>query len=81
MFDRPTFAEFTTAVADRLKKGEHDYGDRSFDLGSPRLLDEILEELEDVAGWSWILWCRLRRIRDVLAFAESDDAARTAQSR
>jgi hypothetical protein len=62
--------EFVAAVERRLEKGAAVYGDRSFDLASPRLLDEVLEELEDVSGWSFVLWCRLRRIRDVLAFAE-----------
>ena len=65
------FVRFVDAVVARLEKGEREYGGRSFDLASPRLLDEVLEELEDVAGWAFILWCRLRRVRDVLAFAEA----------
>jgi hypothetical protein len=70
MPERPAFADFAAAIGRRLEKGRKAYGDRSFDLASPRLVDEVLEELEDVAGWSFVLWCRLRRVRAVLAFTE-----------
>jgi hypothetical protein len=70
MPERPAFADFVAAVERRLEKGREVYSDRSFDLASPLLVHEILEELEDVAGWSSLLWSRLRRVCDVLAFAE-----------
>jgi hypothetical protein len=73
MPERPAFADFAAAVERRLEKGREVYADRSFDLASPRLLDEVLEELLDTCAWSFILWTRLRRIRDVLAFAEGQE--------
>ena len=45
--------------------GEREYG-TSRKRPSPELVDEIMEELEDVAGWSILLWSKLRRIRDEL---------------
>lgn len=66
---RPTFMQFGEAVAERLRMGSAVYGDRSFERASVDLVDE---ELEDVAGWAFILWTRLRRVRDVLAFAEKE---------
>jgi len=60
------FHDFVLAVASRLRAGEREYGDRSFALPAARLADEIVEELEDVAGWAFILWCRLRKLRAAL---------------
>lgn len=56
---------FFAAVKARLEVGEREYG-TSQDRPSPELVDEIMEELEDVAGWSILLWSKLRRIRDSL---------------
>lgn len=70
MPEHPAFADFAAAVERRLENGREVYGDRSFDLASPRLLDEVLEELADVAGWSFILWCRMRRLEAALPAKE-----------
>jgi hypothetical protein len=67
MPERSAFADFVASVERRLEKGRDVYGDRSFDLASPLLVDEILEELDDMAGWAFILWCRLRELRAALA--------------
>jgi hypothetical protein len=48
-------------------QGERDYGNKSFNRPFGELLDEIQQELEDVCGWSAILWSRLQRLRDELA--------------
>ena len=58
--------EFETAMKEKLRKGFADYGDASFDLPPLELLSEILEELEDTAGWSMLLWQRVARMRDAL---------------
>ena len=63
----PTFA---TRVRTRLDEGRETYGDRSFDRLTPELLSEVQAELEDVAGWAFILWTRLERMRAALAAAE-----------
>lgn len=60
---RAAFAEFCRRVEARLAQGARVYGDSSLDLPTPRLLNEIQQELEDVAGWSVLLWARLERIR------------------
>jgi hypothetical protein len=70
MPDRPDFAAFVDAVGERLEKGALTYGDRSFDRPSVGLACEIEEELLDVCAWAFILWTRLRRLRDGLALAE-----------
>ena len=56
-------ADFLARVRARLAKGEAEYGDASHARATGELLREIQEELEDVAGWSAILWARLERIR------------------
>ena len=63
---------FAEAVRARL-----DYGDRSFPSYPAALLDEVAEELLDVCGWCYVLWSRLRAIREgaycTLAFNSSQD--------
>ena len=56
---------FFAAVGARLEVGEREYG-TSQDRPSHELVDEIMQELEDVAGWSILLWSKLRRISDEL---------------
>ena len=72
-----TEAFFSRVVA-RLEQGRREYGDRSFYRPAAELLDEIQQELEDVCGWSVILWSRLQHLRDDLAIGaqreqEADD--------
>ena len=52
------FDKFIQHLDQRLKKGYHEYGDKSFDRSSNSLLNEIQEELVDVAGWAEILYSR-----------------------
>ncbi len=61
---RDTFPTFATAVAARLEEGAKLYGDRSFTLPLEVLADEIEQELLDVCAWSFVLWCRLRGLRE-----------------
>lgn len=62
---RPSFANFVAAVAARLEKGRH--SDRSFRRPPGEFLAEIREELADVCGWSFVLWCRLNDLEKRLA--------------
>ncbi len=78
---RDRWPDFAAATDSRLKQGAREYGDRSFDLASTSLLDEIREELEDVAGWAFILWVRLGRVRDVLTVTGPSKAAGHARRR
>jgi hypothetical protein len=57
------FPLFSSLVCARLDAGQLEYGDRSFSQPSGELLDEIEEELLDVIGWAYPLWCRLQKLR------------------
>lgn len=56
------FDAFTAQVRRRLEAGRDSYGDASFELAPPQLSGEIEEELLDVLGWGFVLWCRMREI-------------------
>lgn len=57
---------FRKVLHDRLEAGERAYGDGSFSKDPTALVGEIEEELLDVCGWSFVLWVRLRRLRERL---------------
>jgi hypothetical protein len=57
---------FASCVAKRLEAGRREYGDRSFSRDPLALVAELQEEALDLAGWGFILWCRLQRMRDVI---------------
>jgi len=74
----PALDRFTTRLRARLDAGAREYGDASFQRPAAELIDEIQQELEDVAGWGFLLWVRLDRLRDHVArvarvAAEGDD--------
>jgi hypothetical protein len=54
---------FVARLRARLVTGAATYGDTSFTRPAAELVDEIQQELEDVAGWGLILWLRLERLR------------------
>ena len=54
---------FVGRLRARLVEGAKRYGDSSFTRPAVELLDEVQQELEDVAGWSLLLWIRLDRLR------------------
>ena len=58
---------FVTRLRARLTAGAVTYGNSSFTRPASELVDEIQQELEDVAGWSLLLWTRLERLRDRVA--------------
>lgn len=53
-------------VRDRLLIGARTYGDSSFTRPPGELLAEIAEELMDVTGWAFILWCRIHDLQQEL---------------
>lgn len=61
--NHPAFPEFERRVAARLERGAVDYGDVSMHRPAVDLIDEIQQELEDVTGWSALLWLRLENIK------------------
>lgn len=54
---------FVSRLRTRLAAGAVTYGDTSFTRPAGGLVDEVMQELEDVAGWSLLLWVRLDRLR------------------
>lgn len=62
--------DFMLQVRAKLETGRAIYGDRSFELQGYELLTEIAAELEDVAGWAFILWTRIERVRRALESTE-----------
>lgn len=63
MKQRPWWSRFFSKVRARLKAGASEYGETSHDRHTLDLIDEVQQELEDVAGWSAILWERLEKLR------------------
>lgn len=53
---------FLGQLRDRLALGETEYGNASFDREFGQLLDEILQEDVDRAGWSYIIWAKAKLI-------------------
>jgi hypothetical protein len=67
-------AEFLSHLKSGWARGAAEYGDASFSKPLLDTADEILEEIEDIAGWAFILWVqakrRLRRVVDSIEAAE-----------
>ncbi len=59
--------EFLENVRARLAKGFQEYGNQS--VGRPALNTraEILEEIEDIAGWAFVMWCQARQRLEAVA--------------
>ena len=56
----PAFAE---SVQRRLEAGRAAYGDTSFARPPAELVGELQQEALDLAGWGFVLWCRLEAMR------------------
>ena len=54
---------FTERLRARLVAGAAKYGDTSFRRPITEILDELQQELEDIAGWGLIAWVRIERLR------------------
>jgi hypothetical protein len=53
---------FAAEVRSRLEAGRAAYGDRSFAAEPAALVAELEQEALDLAGWGFVLWCRLRAL-------------------
>src|SRR5262249_4799044 len=69
------FSTFTAAIEDRLRQGAVIYGDLSFARDPADLAGEVEQELLDVCAWSFIVWCRVRALRDALTEPTPGEAA------
>ncbi len=54
---------FESAVRTRLDAGRLAYGDKSFSAEPATLVAELQQEALDLAGWGYVLWCRLEAMR------------------
>ena len=54
---------FVAKVHARLVEGERVFDNKSLDKANIDLIDEIQQELEDIAGWGVLLWIRLERVK------------------
>jgi hypothetical protein len=61
---------FVARLRERWKKGAEEYGDASFEAPLLRTSEEMLQEIEDIAGWAFIAWCQLHRRLQRLVIAE-----------
>ena len=64
-------AAFFAALEKKLQAGAIEHGDKSFDLPAPALIAELQAEALDLAGWGWILWDRLERLKVAAEAAEA----------
>ena len=64
--------DFVAAIEARLELGAREYQDRPAASRPPlELLDEIGQELIDVAGWSFLLWRRVEGLRERLGAVQN----------
>ncbi len=57
------FEDYATAILARLAKGHVQYGDKSYERSINELAGEIQQELLDVAGWAFIMYRKLERLK------------------
>ncbi len=55
--------EFNRELEARMEKGQEEYGNRSFKLPPSVIADEWEQEALDIAGWGFVLWQRIRRLK------------------
>lgn len=61
-----SFDAFIARVRARLEIGAETYGEVSLTRPPAELLEEVQQELEDVAGWSVLLWHQLDQLRSAM---------------
>ena len=75
-FDRPFYEErFITHLRKRLNEGDIQHGNANFALPLEDIIVEIQEELADVAGWAFIGWTKLERLREKIDGCGIEDLA------
>lgn len=62
--------KFFSHVRTRLLAGRRAYGDRSFSADPKMLIDELQQEVLDLAGWGYVLFRRLEAMRVALRYSE-----------
>lgn len=81
----PSLETWFERVRAKVTRGGIEHGDKSFELRCGDVVEEVLDELADVCGWSFVLHERLRRMQDTLerldAVIEFERAAARAMDR
>lgn len=75
---RQQMHDFLDLVLNKLDRGQREYGDRSFTRDPKALLDEMLEEVADIAGWGAVLAVRIHELKAAIDAAERESADVTA---
>jgi len=66
MLYKKHFNKFVKALNTKMEKGYQEYSDDSFNLPAENVIQEMIEETEDIAGWGLILWVRLQKMKEKL---------------
>ena len=53
--EHQSFESWSEAIEHRCHDGRRRYGDKSFTRSPLELVREVMEEIADIPGWSWIL--------------------------
>jgi hypothetical protein len=63
---RDDYPGYCERIKARLDVGATLYGDKSLSRSPKELLKEIQEEIEDIAGWGFMLHCRVKKLIEAL---------------
>jgi hypothetical protein len=59
---RPWVEYFFQAVREKMDRGQSEHGDGALERDPSELIEEIMEECVDIAGWGSIAWMRLAEL-------------------
>ena len=57
------YTVYFNKLQQRLEVGAKEYGNDSFKKSQVKLMEEIQEEILDIAGWSYVLWQKLENLK------------------
>jgi hypothetical protein len=77
---RDEFEKFVALLEKKLDVGAQQYGDASFSKHGVKIIDDVMEELMDVCGWSFVLYVKVNRLKERLANWESHAERRLQES-
>ena len=72
---KEAWPEFSTQLQAKLGKGYVEHTDESFARSPEELIDELLEECLDIAGWGLVLWVRTKRAKEHFSEMRNEFAA------
>ena len=72
---KQVWPEFSKQLEEKLQRGYEEHTDASFARMPEELVKELLEECIDIAGWSMVLYTRIRAILPHLEDLRAEFAA------